>query len=179
MRITVMGAGLTCALLAAFLPRGAHGEGLKGGAEAAVGFCKLGETVLYNCSTTNHKIASVCATRDRGAQYRCGTTRHIEMVFPTDAREGPTKLLWSHYSRPMVERLSIRFVTPEAEYWVHDWIDEENRVQQGVWVILTGSDRQLNIPCRGRPTARPDTIARLLTCDEESALAQCRKTRPP
>lgn len=136
--------------------------------------CSAGERTLFSCPTANGKLIAVCAAGKDQAQYRFGKPNKLELVFPPEPKQGPDRLLWSHYSRPGVDRLSVRFVHDNMEYTVFDWIDESGRRDSGVRMSTLPPGKRTRISCLGRPLVRPVEIAAHLNCDKDSALANCR-----
>lgn len=141
--------------------------------------CTAGELTLFRCPVSRGRQIAICAsgtpgTPDARAQYRFGRPGQVELVYPADAAAGPQELLTSHYGRPGVERLTIHFETPAAEYYVSDWTEAGEPSIKGVDVTPKQPGvKGIHIACTGPVTADYAQIAARLRCDRESALATC------
>lgn len=146
---------------------------------AAGNLCAAAEITLFRCPAARGRQIAICAsgspgTPDARAQYRFGRPGQVELAYPTDASTGPQALLASHYSRAGVDRLSIRFETPDAEYVVYDWLETGEPRRNGVDVTMTQpAGKEIHVACTGPVTIDPPAIEARLRCDSESALATC------
>lgn len=122
---------------------------------------------------------AICASGNPGAadaraQYRFGRPGRVELNYPPDAATGPQALLTSHYGRAGVDRLTVHFETPAADYVVSDWTETGEPSIKGVDVTpkQTGA-KGVHSACTGPVTKDAPQIAAHLRCDRESALATC------
>lgn len=143
------------------------------GATAKATLCKAAETVLFECAVPRGKLVALCAEPPGRVQYRFGAIGHIELAYPADPSEGPEKLLFAHYFRAGVDRVTVRFVHEGVEYRVFDF-EEGNRRSAGVSVRTDPGGVERVLGCRGRIVHRPDEAKAILSCDAESALSDCR-----
>ena len=148
-------------------------------ATSARSLCTAAEITLFHCPVSRGRQIAICASGTPGApdaraQYRFGRPGHVELSYPADAATGPQELLTSQYGRPGVDRLTIHFETPAAEYYVSDWTEAGEPSIKGVDVTPKQPGvKGVHVACTGPVTADHSQIAARLRCDRESALATC------
>ena len=93
--------------------------------------CRADERLVFGCSFKNKKIASVCASPELSLnsgylQYRYGTTKKIELEYPSKQEPPQGKFFFSHvmYSGGGASR--IRFKIDNHEYFVFDGMTRTN-----------------------------------------------------
>lgn len=119
--------------------------------------CQANEQVIWSCSTTKGKIASVCASKeldaDRGyVQYRFGTIKKIELVVPREKVNSQNFFTYSRYTRPLVTLLTLSFENKGFRYEIHvDDNSEEKPPVRAASIDISDGHRSSSITCR-QPT---------------------------
>jgi len=122
---------------------------------AAVTLCKAPETVAYSCSTGS-RIVSICASRDLSKnagslQYRYGTSRKLELVFPETPRHPaglftPGTLTFSGGGGAYLKFSKTPYVYTVFSA-IGNWGSKGKATVQGVAVQKDGAELA-NLPCR-------------------------------
>ena len=119
--------------------------------------CQAKEQVIWTCSTTNNKIASVCASKNLDAdqgyvQYRFGKMGKIELVLPREKVNSQNFFTYSRYTRPLVTMLTLSFENNGFKYEIHvDDNSEEKPPVRMASIDISNGDRLSSISCK-QPT---------------------------
>lgn len=92
----------------------------------AGGLCNASEATYFACDTRQKKSIAICGTPS-SLQYRFGRPGAVELRFPQDAAQGPTKLLYAHHFRAGADRTEVSFSSGSTTYAVFDYADEGKR----------------------------------------------------
>ena len=126
------------------------------------GLCRTDELVIFQCAAARKRVA-LCAGRtrsgERSIQYRFGTPDLIELVFPPDPEEGPTRMHWARHGYSGGGEMQVRFATGGFDYVVYSRVVRtgfgpdghfDPRFESGVAVVR---DNRLvsDITCREPP----------------------------
>jgi hypothetical protein len=141
--------------------------------------CEAEENALFICETNrNGKYIAICATevevgqRWSAVQYRFGPEDRAELVYPADAREGASKLFFSHEAVGTVYWVRIRFRSGGFTYLIESSGDSASDPigdgAAGVTVTDASGKKVANISCIERPTMFAEYLRRALACDEQN-----------
>ena len=141
--------------------------------------CEAEEAPLFICETDRKdKYLGICATEEKpgerwsAVQYRFGNGEHAELVYPTDARQGASKLFFSHVTEGSIYHVSIRFVSGGFTYLIESFADEASdpigNGSAGVTVTDAAGKKVATINCIEKPYMFPEYLRRALTCDLEN-----------
>lgn len=141
--------------------------------------CDPEEQPLFICETNRKdKYVAICATevevgkRWSAIQYRYGPEDRAELVYPQDAREGASKLLFSHIERGTIYLVSIRFKSGGYTYQVESAGDSASdpigNGAAGVTVTDANGKTVADIACIERPTLFAPYLQMALACDLEN-----------
>jgi hypothetical protein len=153
--------------------------------------CESDEAPLFICET-DHKEKSLALCAVEGArvdtwtavQYRYGDWEHAEMVYPADAKQGASKLFFSHVSEGSIYHVSIRFQSGGFNYLIESFADSESdpvgNGSAGVTVTNGEGKTVAKIKCIERPLMYPGYLQMLLACDPQNPYgkAGCAKSAP-
>ena len=116
--------------------------------------CQSKEQVIWNCTTTKNKIASVCASKvvtdEKGyVQYRFGTSGKIELELPKSQTNSQNFFRYSRYTRPLVTMLTLTFENNGFSYEIHDDDNSEEKPPiRAASIDVTNGDKSSSITCR-------------------------------
>jgi hypothetical protein len=139
--------------------------------------CAQEEAPLFICETDRKdKYLGICATEEKpgerwsAVQYRFGNSDRAELVYPADARQGASKLFFSHESQGTVYHVSIRFQSGGFTYLIESFGDSASDPigdgAAGVTVTNAAGKTVAQIKCIERPYMFPAYLQRALACDE-------------
>lgn len=120
--------------------------------------CQPTEQVIWSCSTTRNKIASVCASKNLTAekgyvQYRFGTIGKIELELPSGKINSQNFFTYSRYTRPLVTMLTLSFENKGYKYEIHDDDNSEEKPPvRSASIDISNGDKSSSITCR-QPTS--------------------------
>ena len=144
--------------------------------------CSNSEKVVFSCRLSKSpKLVSVCASptlakSDGTLAYRFGVPGKPEFVFPSQGGRSPEQFRLAHYSRYQTERIELSFDNEKFSYIVFDYYEggQKPPVTQGVRVMpRDGKGREIELRCAGKATSSLQTLAGIVPCDAENALAVC------
>jgi hypothetical protein len=141
--------------------------------------CTQDEQPLFICETNRKdKYVAICATevevgkKWRDIQYRFGPEDRAELVYPQNAREGASKLFFSHIERGTIYMVSVRFVSGGYTYRVESAGDSASdpigNGAAGVTVTDANGKTVADIQCIERPTLFAPYLQMALPCDLEN-----------
>jgi hypothetical protein len=119
--------------------------------------CVAKEQIIWTCTTTKNKIASVCASKNLTAekgyvQYRFGSIGKVELELPKSQTGSQKFFKYSRYTRPLVTMLSLTFENNGFNYEIHDDDNSEEKPPvQASSIDVTNGDKSSSINCR-QPT---------------------------
>jgi hypothetical protein len=134
--------------------------------------CRSGEQVIWTCTTTRNKIASVCASRGLTAekgyvQYRFGTSRKVELELPQGRTGSQGFFRYARYTRPLVTMLSLTFTNNGATYEIHDDDNaEEKPPVRSASIDVTSGEKTASITCRQPTSGSLMKLEDIVTRDE-------------
>lgn len=115
------------------------------------------------------KLLSLCGTTGGGIEYRFGQRDAIELRQSAPLLPGDTTFQLARYSRPGVERTTVRFERQGVGYMLFDFQDGARR-QLGVDVTLPGATTGRRIACHAPARSHLQRLQGRMACDSESAL---------
>jgi hypothetical protein len=141
--------------------------------------CTQDEQPLFICETNRKdKYVAICATevevgkRWSAIQYRFGPEDRAELVYPQNAREGATKLFFSHVVKGPIYLVSVRFKSGGYSYLVESAGDSASDPigdgAAGVTVTDANGKTVADIQCIERPTLFAPYLQMALACDTEN-----------
>jgi hypothetical protein len=141
--------------------------------------CDPEEQALFACETNRKdKYIAICAVEEEvdrrwsAVQYRFGPEDRAELVYPEDARQGASKMFFSHVSEGTVYRVSIRFRSGGFTYRIESSGDSASDPvgdgAAGVSVTDANGKKVAAIKCIERPSIFPPYLQRALACDLEN-----------
>ncbi|MDO8336528.1 MAG: hypothetical protein Q7T74_07165 [Candidatus Saccharibacteria bacterium] len=133
-------------------------------AKTEAGLCKPEETSVFSCQTKSKKWINLCQSPDSGLQYRFGTQKHIELLYPDNPESGSSQFKFAHYSRYQAEKYEITFSNQGTDYTIFDYAESSHH-RAGVRI---GNDTE--ILCVGKIKADFTKLQMLLSCDSDNAL---------
>lgn len=145
--------------------------------------CDPEEQPLFICETNRKdKYVAICATevevgkRWSNIQYRFGPEDRAELVYPANAREGASKLLFSHEEVGTIYYVRIRFQSGGFTYLIESAGDSASDPigdgAAGVTVTDANGKTVANISCIERPTMYPAYLRMALACDLQNPHGQ-------
>jgi hypothetical protein len=160
-----------------FVPAAAVAQTRSGPAIRTV--CDPDEQPLFICETNRKdKYVAICAVEEEvgkrwsAIQYRYGPEDRAELVYPSDARAGASKLFFSHVEEGTIYMVSIRFTSGGFTYQIDSAADSASDPigdgAAGVLVKDANGKIVANIMCIERPTMYPAYLHRALACDLEN-----------
>jgi len=152
---------------------------LAGQARAIRTVCDPEEEPLFICETNRKdKYVALCAVEEEvgkrwsAVQYRFGVEDRAELVYPEDARQGASKLFFSHTEQGTVYLVSVRFQSGGFTYRITSSGDSASDPigdgAAGVTVTDGQGKKVSDIKCIERPTMFPSYLQRALACDLEN-----------
>jgi hypothetical protein len=150
-----------------------------GQAPAVRTVCAAEEEALFICETNRKdKYLAICAVEEEvgkrwsAVQYRFGPEDRAELVYPEDASQGASKILFSHVTEGTVYKVSIRFQSGGFTYRVESLGDSASDPvgdgAAGVTVTDASGKKVAQIACIERPTMFAPYLQRALACDLEN-----------
>jgi len=141
--------------------------------------CDPEEEALFICETNRKdKYLAICAVEEEvgkrwsAVQYRFGPEDRAELVYPEDARQGASKMFFSHVEKGTVYVVSIRFRSGGFTYRIESSGDSASdpvgNGAAGVTVTDANGKKVADIMCIERPTLFPSYLQRALACDLEN-----------
>ncbi len=151
----------------------------KAQSEAVRTVCDPDEQPLFICETNRKdKYVAICATevevgkRWSAIQYRYGPEDRAELVYPKDAREGASKMFFSHVSKGTMYLVSVRFKSGGYTYQIESGGDSASdpigNGAAGVTVKDANGKTVADIACIERPTLFAPYLQMALACDLEN-----------
>ena len=148
-------------------------------AQAVRTTCDPDEQPFFICETNRkEKYVAICATevevgqRWSAIQYRFGPEDRAELVYPQNAREGATKLFFSHVEKGTMYMVSVRFKSGGFTYLVESAGDSASdpigNGAAGVTVTDANGKTVADIQCIERPTLFAPYMQMALACDLEN-----------
>ena len=144
--------------------------------------CESSEKSYFSCvAGSSSKILSVCGSSnlsqpDAYLQYRFGSSKKLDLEFPS-ARPGSIKRFrFYHYVRPQVSRVGLSFRSGDYLYTVYD--DYEGDIEpadehSGVSVLRSGTDTPTEIECKEKVVNRLTDLEEFVPCDPDNAMSDC------
>ncbi|SEL36111.1 hypothetical protein SAMN05216359_10829 [Roseateles sp. YR242] len=162
------------------LPASAFADASATGAESRTalvadrGLCQPEESVYFACPTARSRWVSICG-KPGTLQYRFGRPDRVELVFPAQATDGTSRLLYAGYFREKVEKTEVRFEIQGTDYVVYDY--QEGRKHASGVRVTTEEGKEVEIACQGPVISRLPQLKSVIPCDKESALngGECRR----
>jgi len=141
--------------------------------------CAPEEEAFFVCETNRKdKYLAICAVetevgkRWSAVQYRFGPEDRAELVYPEDARQGASKMFFSHVTEGTIYKVSVRFRTGGFTYVIESSGDSASDPigdgAAGVTVTDATGKKVSQIKCIERPTLFAPYLQRALACDEEN-----------
>ena len=141
--------------------------------------CDPEEEPLFICETNRKdKYIAICAVEEEvgrrwsAVQYRFGPEDRAELVYPEDARQGASKMFFSHVEKGTVYMVSVRFRSGGFTYRIESSGDSASdpigNGAAGVTVTDATGRTVADIKCIERPTMFPSYLQRALACDLEN-----------
>jgi hypothetical protein len=138
--------------------------------------CDPEEQPFFICETNRKdKYIAICAVEEEvdkrwsAVQYRFGPEDRAELVYPEDARQGASKMFFSHVTEGTVYMVSIRFRSGGFTYRIESSGDSASDPvgagAAGVTVTDANGKKVADIACIERPTIFPSYLQRALACD--------------
>jgi hypothetical protein len=148
-------------------------------AQAVRTTCDPDEQPFFICETNRkEKYVAICATevevgkRWSAIQYRYGPEDRAELLYPQNAREGATKLFFSHVEKGTMYIVSVRFKSGGFTYLVESAGDSASdpigNGAAGVTVTDANGKTVADIHCIERPTLFAPYMQMALACDLEN-----------
>jgi hypothetical protein len=148
-------------------------------ARAARTVCDPEEEALFVCETNRkEKYLAICAVeaevgkRWSAVQYRFGPEDRAELVYPEDARQGASKMFFSHVAEGTIYKVSVRFRSGGFTYVIESSGDSASDPvgdgAAGVTVTDATGKKVAQIMCIERPTMLAPYLQRALACDQEN-----------
>lgn len=148
---------------------------LKGISPPPIGsLCRRDEQILFSCKVADGtKFASLCGSRSLDAkrgyvQYRFGTARALELIFPQDLKGTQNAFRYLHYFRAQVDRTEVSFESGGYRYALYDYYEGDVRpVISGAGIRVTPPGREpVEIKCRGKVVNRLGVLSDVVPNDE-------------
>jgi hypothetical protein len=166
---------IACVAMALMTASGSHARQ----ARAARTVCEPQEEALFICETNRKdKYLAICAVetevgkRWSAVQYRFGPEDRAELVYPEDARQGASKMFFSHVTEGTIYKVSVRFRSGDFTYKVESSGDSASHPvgdgAAGVTVTDATGKKVSQISCIERPTMFAPYLQRALACDLEN-----------
>lgn len=166
---------IACVALALMAAFGSHARQ----ARAARTVCDPSEEALFICETNRKdKYLAICAVeaevgkRWSALQYRFGPEDRAELVYPEDARQGASKMFFSHVAEGTIYKVSVRFRSGDFTYRIESSGDSASdpvgNGEAGVTVTDATGKKVAQIMCIERPTMFAPYLQRALACDQEN-----------
>lgn len=141
--------------------------------------CDPDEEPLFICETNRKdKYIAICAVEEEvgkrwsAVQYRFGPEDRAELVYPANARDGASKLFFSHIEEGTIYHVTIRFASGGFTYRVESTGDSASDPvgdgAAGVTVTDATGKQVAKIACIERPTMFASYLQRALACDLEN-----------
>jgi hypothetical protein len=141
--------------------------------------CDPEEQPLFICETNRKdKFIAICAVEEEvgkrwsAVQYRFGLEDRAELVYPAQARDGTSKLFFSHIEEGTIYHVTIRFASGGFTYRIESTGDSASdpvgNGAAGVTVTDAAGKKVANIACIERPTMFASYLQRALACDAEN-----------
>jgi hypothetical protein len=141
--------------------------------------CDQDEEPLFICETNRKdKYIAICAVEEEvgkrwsAVQYRFGLEDRAELVYPANARDGASKLFFSHIEEGTIYHVTIRFASGGFTYRIESTGDSASDPvgdgAAGVTVTDATGKQVAKIACIERPTMFPSYLQRALACDLEN-----------
>jgi hypothetical protein len=128
--------------------------------------CKQGETTYFSCQLKGSRVVSICGSvgvegaenpqhRVSWLQYRIGTPKALELVFPERTEDSVSKFEGVSRRGAGVRINSLDFKIGEVAYSVEDSYSELTKEgYTGVKVVV--GRKETSLPCRGNATVDSD-----------------------
>ena len=135
--------------------------------------CQPKEQIIWSCTTTKNKIASVCASKILSAekgyvQYRFGTAGNVELQLPKTKANSQNFFKYSRYTRYMVTMLTLNFENGGFSYVIHDDDNEEEKPpsRSASIDVASGDGKTVSITCKLPTTGSLMTLEDIVPRDE-------------
>lgn len=144
----------------------------------ALALCTDEEFPLFHCETERKQtFIALCATeastgkRWRTVQYRFGTERRPEMVYPRQGTEGGKRLAFAHYDVQGLYTVTVRFTAAGATYRLYSTQAGEHGNGAGEAGVTVSNSRGTvvsTVRCAERPYMFPGYLQEALACDTKN-----------
>ena len=146
---------------------------------AGPSLCAVNEKTYFSCSAgPERKLASLCGSKslqqpNSYLQYRFGTKKNLELIFPDDKKDSLVKFNYYHYFRFQTDRTNISFTNKDTSYAIFSDYDGENgtpTLQRGVSV---SRNKDVRFLCKGKVTNNLSSLEGAIPCDKSDPLNSC------
>lgn len=158
---------------------GQHASQARTDVKSASTLCQADERVIFSCHISGkEKTASVCGSPDmegegRYITYRYGRGSHIELIYPETKVGSFSKFFYASYTRPLLTRQSLRFVSGGYEYVIEVENNAEEKPHFYTAGVSVSGAKRLELECENEGLKGLDVnVQGALPCDSESAWAE-------
>jgi len=146
---------------------------------AGSSLCADNEKTYFSCSAgPERKLASLCGSKslqrpNSYLQYRFGTQKKLELVFPDDKKNSLVKFDYYHYFRFQTDRTYISFINKGTSYTIFTDYDGESGTPTQQSGVTVAKSKKVRFVCKGKVTNSLSSLEGAIPCDKSDPLNSC------
>lgn len=118
--------------------------------------CTSNELIVFNCTTTNGKVVSVCASKDSSynngyMQYHYGILGNKDTYFPKEQEPANGSFTFQTSLGAQSENVSLTVINKNYSYTMRSHLDPKGDGNAGDIVVAKSGKTLQIIPCREYP----------------------------